>query len=858
LKPVAAQVSDQLRNFYQQIIDTYEQELAKARKEGPRWQEVQVLNNAGLAYKYFGNFPKALELLQQALSIAREIPDRARETEVLRNFAATYSSMGDYQGIDFLEQQLQLTRQKGDRDSPRIVLGQLALAYSFVSNYQKAIETYEQYLPLLREINDRKEEAQSLSTLSIAYNSVKDSQKAIALMQQALAIAQELGDNDLKSQFLSQLSGIYQFQGNGQKVIELSEQVLQIAKDTKNPQQEMIALEQVAINYAALGNSQKVISLLEQAIAISQTLDEYSRKFQKARFLEELSRTYAHLGNDSKGIDLQKQSVELYRLIKNEFLEAGALNQLGFLLLRAGQFKEAETALRSAIVLSDRFQQTVSGNVNLLSMTPDELNRSTYEASLDTYRTLQQVLVATNRTDEALEVAEAGRSRAFVELLTRRLAVDTKSLPKITPPNIEQIKQIAKAENSTLVQYSIIYDDIQQTISSRLKFKKTPPQETTLFIWVVKPTGEVTFTKVELQPLLQQNIAKSTASDSSATTLTLLQNFVSSTRESIGVRGRGLSVVTSGNQERPTNTRYLQQLYQILIQPIAGQLPTDPKERITFIPQGSLFLIPFSALQDPTGKYLIEKHTILTAPSIQVLDLTHQARQRLQKSATPNALIVGNPTMPSLRPKLGAPPEPLPSLPGTEIEAKAIAQLLNTEALLGSQATEAAVVQRLSSARIIHLATHGILDNFLGLQSAIALAPSEGRFALAPDSPSSLLGKGGQEGGDGFLTAREVLNLKLNAELAVLSACDTGRGAISGDGVVGISRSFIGAGVPSVIVSLWSVPDAPTASLMTEFYRNLQQNPDKAQALRSAMLTTMKQYPNPKDWAAFTLIGEAE
>jgi len=75
--------------------------------------------------------------------------------------------------------------------------------------------------------------------------------------------------------------------------------------------------------------------------------------------------------------------------------------------------------------------------------------------------------------------------------------------------------------------------------------------------------------------------------------------------------------------------------------------------------------------------------------------------------------------------------------------------------------------------------------------------------------------------------------------------------------VIGLSRSLITAGVPSVIVSLWSVPDAPTASLMTQFYQNLKQSSDKAQALRNAMLTTMKQHPDPKDWAAFTLIGEA-
>jgi len=125
----------------------------------------------------------------------------------------------------------------------------------------------------------------------------------------------------------------------------------------------------------------------------------------------------------------------------------------------------------------------------------------------------------------------------------------------------------------------------------------------------------------------------------------------------------------------------------------------------------------------------------------------------------------------------------------------------------------------------------------LGVPGAIALAP-EGKD-------------------DGLLTSNEILDMKLKAELVVLSACDTGRGKITGDGVIGLSRSLITAGVPSVIVSLWAVPDAPTASLMTEFYQNLQNNPDKATALREAMLKTMKQHPQPSNWAAFTLIGEA-
>lgn len=98
----------------------------------------------------------------------------------------------------------------------------------------------------------------------------------------------------------------------------------------------------------------------------------------------------------------------------------------------------------------------------------------------------------------------------------------------------------------------------------------------------------------------------------------------------------------------------------------------------------------------------------------------------------------------------------------------------------------------------------------------------------------------------------------MQASLVVLSACETGRGDITGDGVIGLSRALISAGASSVVVSLWKVADPSTEELMTEFYRQLQQHTDKAQALRQSMLKTMQQYPDPIDWAAFTLIGEAE
>lgn len=344
---------------------------------------------------------------------------------------------------------------------------------------------------------------------------------------------------------------------------------------------------------------------------------------------------------------------------------------------------------------------------------------------------------------------------------------------------------------------------------------------------MIQPSGEVKFQQVDLKPLWQRHNSS-------------LADLIVGHQEFLAVRNRQALTSTPSPLAVPPHPD-LPTLHQLLIDPIAHLLPQDPKAHVIFIPQGPLFQVPFPALQDAQGNYLIQKHTILTAPSIQVLALTQQQRERLanqQKSNQGGALVLGNPVMPSVSLSPGEPKKTLSPLPGAEAEAQAIATLLNTKAITGAQGTETAIVEKMPQARLIHLATHGLLDDTQGLGSAIALTPSS------------------QD--DGLLTAAEILDMQLQAELVVLSACNTARGKVTGDGVIGLSRSLISAGVPSVLVSLWAVPDAPTAELMTVFYQNLQKNPDKAQALRQAMLSTLKSHPAPRDWAAFTLIGEAE
>jgi CHAT domain-containing protein/uncharacterized protein HemY len=810
---------------YSKSIEYLEQSLAIAREMNDRQQEGTCLGNLGNAYAALGKYDKAMELYEHSLALARETQNRLGEGKVLGNLGNAYEFLGNYpKAIEYLQQRLEIALEIKDRRGEAAARGNLGRIYRNLGEYTKAFEYLQQWLAIAREIKDRKGEGRAMSNLGLLYHSLGDYTKAIDYHQQWLAIAREVKDREGEQIANSNLGIAYQALDEYAKAIEYTQQSLAIAREIQDREGEGKTLGNLGLAYRYLGDYPKAIEYIQQSLAIAREIK--SRKSEGTN-LGNLGIAYYSLRDYAKAIDYAQQWLAIAREIKDLKSESRALNNLGLALYKSGNLTASEKILVEGIKAHESLRSKVGD---------DDANKvSIFEEQSRTYRHLQTVLIAQNKIDAALEIAERGRARAFVELLTRRLSSNQTEPANSTPPTIEQIKQIAASQNSTLVQYSIIYDDFNVQ-------EKQQAYESELYIWVIKPTGEITFHRVDLKPLWQQqNIS--------------LDELVQSSRDAIGVRGLSVIGIVSRpeTQQKPQAnlTERLQQLHQLLIEPIANQLPTDSSDRVIFIPQKELFLAPFPAFQDKEGKYLVEKHTILTAPSIQVLELTRKQRQnrgsRESGIGSGNALVVGNPTMPSVPPYPGEKPQQLPSLPGAEQEALAIAPLLNTKAIIGKDATKTAIKQLMPKASIIHLATHGILDDVRGMGSALALAPSQGRFALSPS-----------DNDDGLLTAEQILEMKLNAELVVLSACNTGRGRITGDGVIGLSRSLISAGVPSVLVSLWSVPDAPTASLMTNFYQNLQNSPDKAQALRQAMLTTMKQHPNPRDWAAFTLIGEAQ
>lgn len=267
-----------------------------------------------------------------------------------------------------------------------------------------------------------------------------------------------------------------------------------------------------------------------------------------------------------------------------------------------------------------------------------------------------------------------------------------------------------------------------------------------------------------------------------------------------------------------------------MIEPIEPHLPPDA--RVIFVPQGSLLRAPFPALLDAANQPLLERYTLSIAPGLAVLDAVPPPRP--EPWASKDVLVVGNPVLPPAFAELG-------ELRGAEREAQRVAQRFGVRPLLGKAATKEAVVAAMSRARLIHLAVHGLTEH-----------------GEEKDFPGALVfaSKAGQD----LLTTREIAKLNLRADLVVLSACETGGGLITGDGVVGLARSFLAAGAKGVVVSLWEVDDAATAFLMEAFYQHLAQGECRAHALREAMRITRahERYREPWWWAAFTFIGPEE
>jgi CHAT domain-containing protein len=436
---------------------------------------------------------------------------------------------------------------------------------------------------------------------------------------------------------------------------------------------------------------------------------------------------------------------------------------------------------------------------------------------------------------EALSAAERVRSRAFADLLAARRARETEDadVDRWLLGALDHHVERSVTADSPLAAAALDADGLV-ALARRLESPVVIYwiHEYGSFVWVVRPDGSVHAAPISMSA----------------------RRLRAEIREAVDVPPElQLTRSPSGVVKAAVGSRAVYgRLYEALWQPIEAWLPSVPGARVAVIAHGPLLALPFGALSDRAGKYLVEKFSLHYAASGAVLV---GALDRMARSAdATRALLVADPApVPSGADASSAP------LPGARLEVESIARMLagSADVLVGRQASETAVRAALPGARVVHFATHALVDDADPLGSHLVLGAAAN--AATQDR-------------DGRLTASEVAGMTLEGELVVLAACRSARGPISSDGIAGLTRAFQSAGVPTVLATLWDVSDRTTARVFDRFYREWTAGASKDAALRAAQLALIHDlragrvtataggtrivYPeHPWFWAAPILIG---
>ncbi|MCM3869634.1 MAG: CHAT domain-containing protein [Pyrinomonadaceae bacterium] len=905
---------------YEKAIEYAEQALAIQRDLKDRAGEGDTLNSLGVVYNTMRRNDKAIENYEQALAIKRELKDRSGEAGTLSDVGWAYMAASRSQeALASFESALAIFREMKDRSRESGALSGLGMTNMSLSRFEKAIEFYEQALAINRELKDRASEGVTLTNLGGAYAALRRYDKYLEYAEQSLAINRETKSRFAEGRTLSDMGAVYLILTRYDKSLEVLEQALAINRETRDRLVEGFTLLYLGGISVKLGRPEKAIEYYEQSLAINR---EYKSRPHEASTLNKLGELYRSQRQYEKAIAYSEQSLAISREVKNPEFELNALSNLAWTESDRGNLARARTRVEEMLSVAESLRADVISSTSRASLLASV--QGSYQLLTDILMRQHKAESAKGFDALAVEVSERQRARSLLDLLVEagadlRQGVDPaliereQTLTKRLNAKARQrtnTPEAAAALKLEISQLETEYERAQVAIRKAsphyaalvqpkpLKLKEIQAQldADTLLLEYALGANRSYLWAITRDSLTSYELPKAEIVDQTARQVVELL-----TARSINKRGES----AQQRQQRITQAEAglpaaAQSLSQTLLMPVAAQLGN---KRLVIVADGALQYIPFAMLPDPSvvssplsvarnngprttdhGQPLIVNHEVVSLPSASALAIQRAelaGRQPAPKmlaviadpvfdrsdsrfttpmtetgDKTPTQNINGDDAR-SLEHLAGNPADKsgvttlrlvIPRLPFTRQEATRVLALTpknSSFAATDFQASRATVLSgNLSQYRYVHFATHGLLDSERPGLSSLVLSMVD-----AQGKPL-----------DGFLRANDIYNLKLPAELVVLSACQTGLGKeIKGEGLVGLTRGFMYAGAARVVVSLWSVNDKATSDLMTKFYEKmLKQGERPAAALRAAQVEMwkQKQWQSPYYWAAFTMQGE--
>ena len=854
---------------FEKSIRAFEAALDAARKSGDQEALCITLSGFGPVFWARGEYDRALQMYEQAIQIAEQLGDKMLMASPVGNRALIYKNQGDLKRASEEYQRVAaIFREVGNKAGEAIAYLNLGSVQHVVGNYGKSLESTGFSLKIAREIEDQGLEANALSNIALLELEIGNHDAAHDYAQQSLKLSEQLGEKELIASDLVLLGKIAFTRGEGRTALKYLKQATELDRETGNKKSLHSRLSDLGDLYASTGDLKEALQSYEEAAGIQESL---GFKDDLGLMLTKIGAIHHRNGNLARAEQVTTQGVALLReSLSPQFLWQALYNQ-GLISAQLGRRDQSVEQMKEAIHTLEEIREGV--------VLPEQ-KLTYFEQRLDIYEDLILQLVETNQS-EAFEYVQRSKTRSFLDLLSESKIDPHANLdPDLYRLKRKLIAQLVKIDTDAKEQQE--KDQPDKTLLAQLQQRRTKTDQEYQKLMLQIRNQNPRLAEIQAPQLLTLTDAQTLLDEQSV----LLDYFVGKKQSLLFAitkdRFRVFQLPQAGKLSQE-----VQQLLQAIQKPdpsfettegAHGQYVTlasnlynavlkpaetmwKSKKRVTLATDGPLNYLPFEVLLTSgaapkeinfdTLPYFGLGHEVNYVPSISSLAAIMRDQQPSQTVAQKELLAVADPvqgrspTKPAAGDKILRDwSSSLMELPHARSEVERISKLYpkdQTTTLIGDDANEAKIkTLPLVEFRTLHFASHGLIDEDRPHFSSIYLNP-------------------GTAEEDGYLTMREVFDLKLNSDLVVLSACKTGLGRnVRGEGVMGLARAFFYAGTSSVLVSLWSVDDRSTAEFMTAFYsaRRLQ-NTNKSAALKIARTTMIQQktYSHPYYWSPFILIG---
>lgn len=886
-------------------LEKYQRALELRSRIGDRWGQAQIHNNVGFLYSEIGEQQKSITNSELALPIWRELDDRAMELNTLNNLAKANLDLSNLTTA-FQQFQMILDSCSQSSEpcflEPFARNGR-GIIYDTWGEPNEALTQHYLALKLFREAKNKREEAAVLDNIGMVFAAIGDASSALDQFHEALKIREEdlkhFGEDVTRSNigYGRILLGQY---SEALKQLELAQQ---FSHTSHNQRFEAYTLTRMGAVYLALGEMDKAFASYNQALEIQKRIEDIRGQ---AITMDRIGELYALTAQPAQALKSYQQALERWSAVGDRQGEALSLYGIARVERSQNKLPEARDKIVEAIekvesvrtrmtshrlrlsyftARQDYYELEIDIRMRLYNATQSrtDLELALFASERARARNLLDLLTETHANirqgvDPQLLVMEraqrdqlADKLEQFQKLLRKKHSNEQKSaaerdlqsLTRLFDQTQAEIRKRSPRYASLTQPQPLRLAQIQQLLDDNTLLLEYALGEERSYLWVVTRTDVLPYTL----PARAQ-----------------IEKAVHAFRESLTAHEPKTS-----NEEtlkyiarlRSASANYPQRALDLSRMVLGPALSTIENKRLIIVADGALQYIPFAALPIPNETRtsdsipLIAKHEIVYQPSASALALI---RSESRPVATKTLAVFADPVFDTMDERVhnvsnaskNEPAVPMASrefkralrdagdigsvdgsfrldrLQYSRGEANAIVAVARPGSFMKAVDFDASRTRFLSpdlkQFKIIHLATHGILNGQHPELSGLVL---------------SLVDKRGQAE-DGFLRLGDIYNLNLPVDMVVLSACRTGVGKpIKGEGLIGLTRGFMHAGAARVVASLWKVEDEATAELMKRFYSNmLQRKMPAAAALRRAQLDLMETRRSPYHWAGFVLQGE--